>query len=129
MDRNIDLFVQAFWVKCREIIRPEIDATIDHLRHAGHEANVSTQEFSETAERLPAPAGPSVTLALRPATDATASATHAALEFRGDVGRQAVDVLVDGEHSRSYELAVLGSAEVKAEIDAWLGRRAAASAV
>ena len=26
MDQDTDLFVQAFWVKCREVIRPEIDA-------------------------------------------------------------------------------------------------------
>ncbi len=66
MDQDTELFVHAFWVKCREVIRPEIDARIGDLRRAGHDANVSTQEFSETAERLPAPAGPSLRLAIRP---------------------------------------------------------------
>jgi hypothetical protein len=28
MDRDIDLLVQAFWAKCREVIRPEIDSAI-----------------------------------------------------------------------------------------------------
>ena len=60
---------------------------IADLRRAGHDANVSTQEFSEVADRLPAPAGPSVTLAIRPA-DATADAVHPAIEFHGDVRRQ-----------------------------------------
>lgn len=119
MDQNSDLFVQAFWVKCREVIRPEIDATIDELRHAGHDANVSTQEFSDVADRLPAPAGPSMKLAVRQ-TGAAADAAHPAIEFQGDVGRQAVDVRTSGGHMQSYELAALGTAEVKAEIDAWL---------
>ena len=25
MDRDTDLFVQAFWVKCRDVIRPELE--------------------------------------------------------------------------------------------------------
>ena len=128
MNQETDLFVQAFWVKCREVIRPGIDATIDELRRAGHNANVSTQEFSEVADRLPAPAGPSVTLAIRPA-EATADAIHPAIEFHGDVRRQAVDVLSSGGRRQTYELAALGMAEVKAEIDGWLARLAAQAPV
>src|SRR5690349_18528492 len=64
MDQDTDLFVQAFWVKCREVIRPEIDVAVDDLRRAGHNANVSTQEFSAVADRLPALAGPLVMLAV-----------------------------------------------------------------
>ena len=128
MDQDTDLFVQAFWVKCREVIRPEIDARIGDLRRAGHDANVSTQEFSEAADRLPAPAGPSVTLAIRP-TDAAGDAVHPAIEFHGDVQRQMVDVLSSGGRMQSYELAALGTAEVKAEIDGWLARRAAQAPV
>ena len=125
MDQDTDLFVQAFWVKCREVIRPEIDARIGDLRRAGHDANVSTQEFSEAADRLPVPAGPSVTLAIRAAGDAV----HPAIEFHGDVRRQMVDVLSSGGRMQSYELAALGTAEVKAEIDGWLARRAAQAPV
>lgn len=121
MDQDTDLFVQAFWVKCREVIRPEIDARIGELRRAGHDANVATQEFSQVADRLPAPAGPSVTLAIRPA-GATADAAHPAIGFHGDVRRQAIDVLTDGARTQSYELAALGTPEVKAEIDGWLAR-------
>jgi hypothetical protein len=120
MDQDTDLFVQAFWVKCREVIRPEIDATVDDLRRAGHNANVSTQEFSKVADGLPA--GPSVTLAVRPAVT-TAETIHHALEFQGDVQREAIDVLADGGRTQSYELAALGTAQVKAEIVGWLARR------
>jgi len=124
MDQDTDLFVQAFWVKCREIIRPEIDARIGDLRRAGHDANVSTQEFSDTVDRLPAPAGPSVRLAIHP-SDETTGATHHAIEFHGDVQRQMIDVLTDGARTQSYELAALETAEVKSEIDDWLARLAA----
>ncbi len=126
MDQDTDLFVQAFWVKCREVIRPEIDARIGGLRRAGYDANVSTQEFSQAADRLPAPAGPSVRLTIRPA-DAAADAIHPAIEFHCDVQRQTIDVLTDGARTQSYELAALGTAEVKAEIDDWLARRAASA--
>jgi hypothetical protein len=126
VDQDTDLFVQAFWVKCREVIRPEIDAIIHGLRRAGHDVNVSTREFSEIADGLPA--GPSVTLAIRP-VEMTAENIHPAIEFRGDVQRQAIDVLADGGRTQSFELAALGIAEVKAEIDGWLARRAAAAPV
>lgn len=126
MNENADLFVQAFWVKCREVIRPEIDARIGNLRRAGYSANVSTQEFSETADRLPAPVGPSLKLSIG-AVDETADVAHRAIEFQGDVLREAVDVLTDGARSHSYELAALGTIEVKAEIDRWLAGSAAAA--
>lgn len=128
MDENADLFVQAFWVKCREVIRPEIDVKIGDLRRAGYSANVSTQEFSQAADRLPAPVGPSVKLSIH-AVDASADAGHRAIEFQGDVRREAVDVLTDGARRQSYELAALGTVEVKAEIDRWLAGSATAAPV
>lgn len=128
MDQDTDLFVQAFWVKCREIIRPEIDARITDLRRAGHDANVSTQEFSSVSDGLPAPAGPLVRLAVHPVNAAT-DAVPAAIQFHGNVQRQAVDVLTSGGRVQSYELAALGTAEVKAEIDGWLSRIAARTPV
>ena len=51
---------------------------------------------------------------------ATADEVHPAIEFKGDVQHQLVDVLITGRRMQSYELAALGMAEVKAEIDAWL---------
>ena len=126
MDQDANLFVQAFWVKCREVIRPAIDAAIADLRSAGHHANVATQEFSEVPDGLPAHAGPSLTLALSPA-GAPAGATHPAIEFHGDVGRQTIEVVASDGRRNSYEIASLGPAEAKAEIEHWLARPAPAS--
>ena len=40
MDSDTDFFVQAFWVKCRDIIRPELDEGEEHVRgtHQPHGA-------------------------------------------------------------------------------------------
>ena len=65
MDRDTDLFVQAFWVKCRDVVRPELDRVIDELKGAGHDANVSTQEYSPVADQLP-DIGPVLTLTVHP---------------------------------------------------------------
>jgi hypothetical protein len=123
MTPDASLFVQAFWVKVREVIRPEIDAAIDELRGAGHHGSVSTQEYSEVPDELPAHAGPSITLALRPA-HAAEDAVHPALEFHGDVARETVEVLTSDGRSQSFEIAALGTAEVKVMIDEWLARLA-----
>ena len=121
MDRDTDLFVQAFWVKCREVIRPEIDITIGALRGAGHDGQVSTQEFSAKADGLPTDGGPSLTLSFRPA-DAVEGASHPWLEFHGDVARLGIDVIASDGRKQSYEIAALGSAEVKRDLDEWLAR-------
>ena len=98
MDQNTDLFVQAFWVKCREVIRPEIDTAIGDIRRAGHEANVSTQEFSQVADRLPGHVGPSLTLALKPA-GATDDIAHPTIEFHGDIAREAIDIVTSDDNT------------------------------
>lgn len=122
MDRDTDLFVQAFWVRCRETIRPELDFTVDDLKSEGHTAHVATQEFSKVPDQLP-DAGPSLTLTVHP----NGSPEGHALQFRGDVARS--DVVVTGSTgmSRRHELADLELPVVKAEISAWLtellGRR------
>jgi hypothetical protein len=126
MDQDTSLFVQAFWVKCREVIRPEIDSAIGDVRGAGHDANVSTQEYTAQADGLPAHAGPSLTLAVRPA-GAGDDDTHPALEFHGDVARQAIDVVASDGRKQSYEIANLGPTQVKAELDEWLARLAVAA--
>jgi hypothetical protein len=125
MDRDTELFVQAFWVRCRETIRPELDFTVDDLKGEGHEAHVATQEYSKVPDRLPEP-GPSVILTVHP--NGSPEERHT-LEFRGDVAQN--DVLVTGSPpgtSRRHELADLELPVVKAEISAWLtellGRRA-----
>lgn len=123
MDRNIDLFVQAFWVKCREVIRPEIDSAISDVRRAGHDGQVSTQEYAAAADGLPAHAGPSITFALRPA-DARDGEAHPSLEFHGDVARQAVDILSSDGFKTSYDIAALGPNQVRTELEDWLARLA-----
>jgi len=126
MSQDTDLFVQAFWVKVREVIRPEIDTAVNALRSAGNEASVSTQEYSAIADRLPAHVGPSITLSVRP-PGATEGVAHPAIEFHGDVARQAVEVRTSAGKTRSYELAALETREAKAELDDWKTKLTAAS--
>ncbi|MFI5000495.1 MAG: hypothetical protein ACHQK9_11510 [Reyranellales bacterium] len=126
MDRDTDLFVQAFWVKCHETIRPEIDSAVGDLRSAGHDVGISTQEYSSVADRLPAEIGPSLTLSLRPKGMAD-GAVHPTLQFHADVARKAVDVRTSAGKSCSYDLATLGTTEVKTEIDEWLSKLISAS--
>jgi hypothetical protein len=125
MNENIDLFVQAFWVKCREIIRPEIDRAIGELRSAGHDAKVATQEYSTSPDRLPAEAGPSLTLSLVP-KGSSDGGLHPAIHFHGDVANETIEVRTSAGAHR-YELAALNTAEVNTEIDDWLGRLTSAS--
>ncbi|CAN5608193.1 hypothetical protein BH10PSE6_BH10PSE6_27760 [soil metagenome] len=126
---HTDLFVQAFWVKCREVIRPEIDSTIAGLHSAGHDANVATQEAGDIGDGLPANPGPSITLSMRSSGSSNATTVRRAIEFHGDVTRQQVSVQTFDGHEQSYELAALGPTEVKAEIDAWLARLAISAPV
>jgi len=121
MDQDTSLFVQAFWVKCREVIRPEIDSAISDVRGAGHDGHDSTQEYSAAADGLPAHAGPSLTFALRPAGARDGDA-HPSLVFHGDVAGQAVDILTSDGRKTSYDIAILGPAQVRAELDDWLAR-------
>jgi hypothetical protein len=125
MDTDTDLFVQAFWVKCHEIIRPEIDSAIGDLRSAGHDAGVSSQEYSSVPDRLPAEVGPSLTLAIRP--KGASDGVHPAIQFHGDVARKTVAVSTSAGKSSSYDLAALGTPEVKTEIDDWLAKLITAS--
>jgi hypothetical protein len=122
MDQDTSLFVQAFWVKCREVIRPEIDTAISDVRGAGHDGRVSTQEYTAADDGLPAHAGPSLKLVLHPAGARDGDA-HPSLEFHGDVARQTVDILTSDGHKTTYDIAILGPNQVRAELDDWLARR------
>jgi hypothetical protein len=128
MDRNQELFIQAFWVKCRETIRPEVDAVAHELRSAGHDAAISTQEYSPVPDRLPAAIGPSLTLALRPRGLADGVAP-AAIEFHGDVAHSTVEVCTSAGYRQTYDLDQIDVPEVKAELDEWLGHIITASPV
>jgi hypothetical protein len=115
MDRDTDLFVQAFWVKCRDVIRPELDRAIEELKSAGHDANVSTQEYSAVADGLP-DIGPVLTLTVHP-RGAPAGRT---LQFHGDVAKGNLEIIGSGKAARRYELASLDEAATKREIAAWV---------
>jgi len=128
MDQNEELFVQAFWVKCREAIRPEIDAVAHDLRSAGHDAAISTQEYSALPDSLPAAVGPSLTLALRPRGPAD-GIVQPAIAFHGDVVRGKVEVRTSAGHAQAYDLDKLDVSDVKLEIEEWLGRLITASPV
>jgi hypothetical protein len=128
MDQDRDFFVQAFWAKCRETIRPEIDAAADDLRSAGHDAAVSSQEYSSVPDRLPAAVGPSVTLTLRPRGPAN-GVVPPAIEFHGDVANSKVEVRTSAGYSQGYDLDKLDVPQVKSEIEEWLGQIITASPV
>lgn len=117
MDRDTDMFVQAFWAKCREVIRPEVDTAIEELASAGHEARVSTQEYAAVPDGLPADSGPSLTVSLLP----RGGGAHPHLLFHADVTQRAVEITATGEAHR-YELDALDAAVVRNEIDEWLGK-------
>ena len=115
MDRDTDLFVQAFWVKCRETIRPEVDQMVGELNESGHQAHVSTQEYSNVPDGLPDP-GPSLILTVH----ASGASEASTLAFRGDVPRRDVEVARSGEQIRRYELAALDASVAKREIADWV---------
>src|SRR5260370_38480284 len=100
MNRDTDLFVQAFWVKCRETIRPELDFTVDDLKSEGHDAHVATMEYSKVPDQLPEP-GPSVILTGHPNGSPQGHAPH----LRGEVARGEVVATGPPGRRRRYELA------------------------
>jgi hypothetical protein len=114
MDRDTDLFVQAFWVKCRDVIRPELDRVIDELKSAGHDANVSTQEYSPVADKLP-DIGPVLTLTVHPG----GAEKGRTLQFHGDVAKRDLEIIGNGKAQR-YDLAGVDEAVVKREVAGWL---------
>jgi hypothetical protein len=123
MDRDTDLFVQAFWVKCRDVIRPVLDLVIDDVKAAGHVAHVSTQEYSPIADKLPE-VGPVLTLTVHPNGEPEARM----LQFHGDVAQRDLEILGSGIKAHRYELAAINDAVAKKEIAEWvdplLGRKA-----
>lgn len=111
MDTDTDLFVQAFWVKCRDIIRPELDVAVDALRHAGHEANISTLEFSPDGKTAPESA-PTLTLTIH----TSGAADTRTLRYRGDVANREIEVMASGCKTSRYDLSAVTQAGVKHDI-------------
>ena len=115
MNADTDLFVQAFWVKCRDVIRPVLDLVIDDVKAAGHVAHVSTQEYSPIADKLPE-VGPVLTLTVHPNGEPEART----LQFHGDVAERNLEIIGSGVKAHRYELANLDDAAAKREIADWV---------
>ena len=121
MDVDTDLFVQGFWAKCTETIRPELDLLVGQLQDHGHEVNVASQDYS-AGEKSPSEADPSLTLSvkLKNAHRGPDTATPQ-LQFRGDVNRKVVVASSLGL-AQSFELADLDLPKVKNLISDWLSQ-------
>ena len=117
MDVDTDLFVQAFWVRCRETVRPELDQVVDTLKGDGHDAHVSTQEYSDVPDDLP-DAGPSLILTVHP----NGAADGRILKFHGDVAGGNIEVSTPPDGTRRYEMSDLELPVVKREVSDWLAR-------
>ncbi|MFO1159951.1 MAG: hypothetical protein U1E60_14010 [Reyranellaceae bacterium] len=117
MDRDTDLFVQAFWVRCRETVRPELDQVVEMLKADGHDAHVATQEYSAVPDDLP-DAGPSLILTVHP----NGSGDARTLTFRGDVGGKTIEVTASPGETHRYEMSDLQLPIVKREVTDWLGK-------
>lgn len=111
MDAETDLFVQAFWVKCRDVIRPELDEAVDALRHAGHEANISTLEFSPDEKNSPESA-PTLTLTIH----TSGAGDTRVLRYRGDVAAREIEVMASNCKTAHYDLSAVTHAGVKNDI-------------
>ena len=115
MDTDTELFVQGFWVKCREVIRPELDRVIDDLKAAGHDAHVSTQDYSPVADGLP-DRGPVLILTVHP-KEQSASLT---LRFQADMAKRDVEMIGAGGKTLRFELADVADPVIKPAIADWL---------
>lgn len=115
MDTETDLFVQAFWVKCRDVIRPRLDETVDALRGAGHEANISTREFSPDEKDLPE-GSPELVLTIHPAGSGPTSPDRRELRYRGDVPAREIEVTASGCKTARSDLSLVTDASVKNDI-------------
>jgi hypothetical protein len=122
MDVDTDLFVQGFWAKCTETIRPELDLLVSQLQDHGREVGVSSQDYS-AGEQPPADAAPSLKLSVglkgaHPSSEGTAPY----LQFRGNVDRKVVEVTDWTGPAQSFELADLDLPKVKSLLSDWLAK-------
>jgi hypothetical protein len=116
MDAETDLFVQAFWVKCRETIRPALDDVQDRLRDAGHDANISTLEFSPGQENAP-DAAPALLLTVH----RTGEPGAWVLRYRGDVPTREVEISLPGERPMRVDMSTIDDAMVKRHVAGTFG--------
>jgi hypothetical protein len=113
-----DLFVQAFWAKSREVLRPELDRAVDRLRERGLEGDIASQEYDATDAR-DGDSGPSLTLSIRVAADQT----RPRLAFYGDVVLQRVLVFAGRRKTATaYTLDQLGELAARDIVRDWEAR-------
>jgi hypothetical protein len=115
MDRDTDIFVQGFWVKCRDVIRPVLDLMIEDVKAAGHVAHVSTQEYSPVKDELP-DIGPVLTLTVH----LNGAPEARTLQFHGDVAKRDIEIFGSGIKAHRYDMAALNDAVAKREITDWI---------
>lgn len=116
MDAETDLFVQAFWVKCRETIRPALDDARDGLRDAGHDAEIATLEFSSDQQAAP-DAAPALVLSVhRSGDDGTW-----VLRYRGDVPAREIEISLPGERPVRADMSTIDDAMVNSHVAAAFG--------
>ncbi|TAJ37212.1 MAG: hypothetical protein EPO67_03050 [Reyranella sp.] len=116
MDAETDLFVQAFWVKCRETIRPTLDDARERLSQAGHDAHISTLEFSPGEENSP-DAAPALLLTVH----RTGEPGAWVLRYRGDVPTREIEISLPGERPVRVDMATIDDATVKRHIAGTFG--------
>lgn len=116
MNAETDLFVQAFWVKCRETIRPELDDAQDRLRDAGHDANIATLEFSPDQEASPN-AAPALVLTVH----RSGAPDAIVLRYRGDVPAREVEITASGAKPARVDMSSIDGAMVKRQVSACFG--------
>ena len=115
MNSDTELFVQGFWVKCREVIRPELDRMIDDLKSAGHVAHVSPQDYTPVADGLP-DSGPMLILTVHP----KAQSDVRTLKFHADLAKGDVEIIGSGGTVLRHELADITDPVVKRVTADWL---------
>ena len=94
---------------------PSSTASSTELKSAGHDANVSTQEYSPVADHLP-DIGPVLTLTVHP----KGAPEGRALQFHGDVAKGNLEIIGNGGTAHRHELASVDEAVTKREIADWV---------
>jgi hypothetical protein len=98
-------------------VRPELDQVIDTLKGRGHDAHVSTQEYSDVPDDLPV-SGPSLVLTVHP----DGSPDARTLKFHGDVGAKVIEVTASPGETHRYEMSDLELPIVRREVNDWLDK-------
>ena len=97
-------------------IRPGLDDAQDRLRNAGHEANISTLEFSPDQETSPDGA-PALVLSVH----RSGAPNAIVLRYRGNVPAREVEITATGAKPVRVDMASIDEAMVKRQVSACFG--------